>query len=60
VEFLLERGWGEVLGKGGLAASRLRNALALLARAPSYRFVLGRDPERNCQTLLRFLDRAPA
>jgi hypothetical protein len=57
VEFLLERGWGEVLGKGGLAASRLRNALALLARAPAYRFILGRSSERNGQKLLQHLER---
>jgi hypothetical protein len=60
VEFLLERGWLEVLGRGGLAASRLRNALALLGRAPAYRFVLGRSSERNCQTLLQLLDRTLA
>jgi hypothetical protein len=55
MEFLLERGLWEVLGKGGVAASRLYNSLSLLARAPAYRFVLGRDTERNCRTLVEFI-----
>jgi hypothetical protein len=57
MEFVLERGLGEVLGKGEIAASRLYNSLRLLARAPSYRFVLGRDTTRNFHTLLAFCDR---
>jgi hypothetical protein len=57
LEFLLERGTGELWGKGGLAFSRLRAALALMRRARGYRFVLGRDRERNAATLLDFLER---
>lgn len=57
LEFLLERGIWELSGKGGIVASRLYNSLRLLARTPSYRFVLGRDPERNCETLLEFIRR---
>ena len=56
MEFLLERGLGEVLGKGGIVSSRLYNSLRLLARAPSYRFILGRDTTRNFHTLLKFCD----
>ena len=59
MEFLLERGTYEVLGKGGVVASRLYNALRLLSRARAYRFVLGRNVDRNCQTLLRFLEERP-
>jgi len=58
LEFLLERGLWEVLGKGGVAASRLYNSLSLLARAPAYRFILGRDTERNCRTLVEFIHQA--
>jgi hypothetical protein len=54
MEFVLERGMREVLGKGEIAASRLYNSLRLLARAPSYRFVLGRDTTKNFHTLLKF------
>jgi hypothetical protein len=54
MEFVLERGVREVLGKGEIAASRLYNSLRLLARAPSYRFVLGRDTTKNFETLLEF------
>jgi hypothetical protein len=57
LEFLLERGLWEVLGKGGVVASRLYNSLRLLARAPAYRFVLGRSTEKNCQTLVDFIQR---
>lgn len=56
LEFLLERGPRELLGKGKLVASRLRNALRLLGRARAYRFVLGRDVRRNGETLLAFLE----
>ena len=56
MEFLFERGLGEVVGKGGVVSSRLYNSLRLLARAPSYRFILGRDPTRNLHTLLKFCD----
>lgn len=52
MEFVLERGLGDLAGKVGVASSRLRAGLGLLARAPAYRFVLGRDLARNQQTLL--------
>ncbi|MGH7806576.1 MAG: hypothetical protein ACRENT_00615 [Thermodesulfobacteriota bacterium] len=55
MEFLLERGIWELLGKGGVAASRLYNSLRLLSRAPAYRFVLGRNTKKNFQTLLQFI-----
>lgn len=55
LEFLLERGMGDLFGKGTVVASRLYNSLALLSRAPAYRFVLGRDKSKNTQTLVTFL-----
>jgi hypothetical protein len=55
MEFLLERGLWEVAGKAGVVASRLYNSLSLLARAPAYRFVLGRNIERNCETFIDFV-----
>lgn len=55
MEFVLERGLTELLGKGGVAFSRLYNSVRLLARAPAYRFVLGRNIEKNRQTLLDFI-----
>jgi hypothetical protein len=55
MEFLLERGVWELLGKGGVAMSRLSNSLRLLVRAPTYRFVMGRHTDRNCDTLVQFL-----
>ena len=57
LEFLLERGLWEVTGKAGVAASRMRNAVALMRRAPSYKFVLGRDTAKNSQTLIEFIKR---
>ncbi len=55
MEFLLERGLWELLGKGGVAASRLYNSIGLLARAPFYRFVLGRSTKKNSETLIEFI-----
>lgn len=55
MEFLLERGLWELLGKVGVASSRLYNSLRLLARAPAYRFILGRSAKKNCQTLVDFI-----
>lgn len=55
LELLLERGSWEILGKGGTVASRAFNAWQLLRRAPAYRFVLGRDLDRNYRTLLEFV-----
>jgi len=57
LEFLLERGLWEVTGKAGVAASRMRNAVALMRRAPSYKFVLGRDTAKNSETLIDFIKR---
>lgn len=55
LEFLLERGIGELLGQSGVARSRFIASMKLLSRAPAYRFVLGRDIDRNYQTLLKFI-----
>ena len=59
MEFVLERGMWELLGKSKTALSRLYNSLRLLQKARPYRFVLGRDLAKNTQTLLDFLDRQP-
>jgi len=56
LEFMLERGAVELLGKGGVVASRLRSAWSLVNRSRPYLFVMGRDPGKNCQTLAAFLD----
>ncbi|MEW6270766.1 MAG: hypothetical protein AB1689_15900 [Thermodesulfobacteriota bacterium] len=57
LEFLLERGAWELAGQSGVVASRTASALQLLARVRPYRFVLGRDRDRNTRTLLEFLAR---
>lgn len=57
LEFMLERGPAELAGKSGLLLSRFRNALALLRRCQSYRFVMGRDLSRNAEVLLELLAR---
>ena len=55
LEFLLERGLGDMLSKRGVVLSRLRNGVALLRRASSWKFVLGRDTALNTQTLIAFI-----
>lgn len=57
IEFLFERGLWELLGKGGVVASRLYNSVRLLSRVSAYRFVLGRDINKNLETLLEFIER---
>jgi len=57
LEFLLERGAWELVGQTGVAASRCYNSLRVLMRAPAYRFVLGRDTEKNCRTLVEFIEK---
>jgi hypothetical protein len=58
LEFMLQRGPWELAGKLGVVASRLRNSLALLSNVQAYRFILGRDVEKNCRTLMAFLERS--
>jgi hypothetical protein len=57
IEFVLERGWWELAGRTGMAASRLRNAIRLLAGVRPHRFVLGRDTDSNVRTLVEFIER---
>jgi hypothetical protein len=56
LEYLLERGGTDLLGMGGVVASRLRNALALVRRSSPHLFVLGRDLGKNYRTITAFLD----
>ncbi len=55
LEFLLERSVAEIAGKVGVASSRLYNAVRLLRRASVYRFRMGRDAEKNAETLATFI-----
>jgi hypothetical protein len=57
LEFLLDTSAWEILGKFGVVSSRTYNSLKLMWRAKAYRFILGRDREKNRRTLLDFLDR---
>jgi hypothetical protein len=58
LEFLLERGLWEMVGKAGVVASRLYNSQRLLSRAKAYRFVLGRDTRLNFHTLVNFVQQS--
>ena len=55
LEFLLERSVLEIGGKIGVVSSRLYNSLRLLNTASVYRFRMGRDVERNTDTLATFI-----
>lgn len=57
LEFMLERGLWEMAGKAGVAASRLRNGVRLMFKAPAYKFVLGRDMAKNTGTFIDFTRR---
>jgi hypothetical protein len=56
-EFLGKVGGSESFDKGKVAFARLRNGLRLLSRVSSHRFTLGRNIEKNVQTLINFLSR---
>jgi hypothetical protein len=58
LEFLLERSTAEIVGKVGVASSRLHNAVRLLGRTSVFRFDMGRDKKRNSETLARFIEEA--
>jgi hypothetical protein len=60
LEFLLKRGVWELVKQGGVVASRTYNASMLLRRSRTYRFMLGRNMDRNIRTLLTFLDQQGA
>jgi hypothetical protein len=60
VEFVLERSAWEILGKAGLAGSRLLTSLQLVRRAQVYRFGLGPDVQQNAEMLIRFLVGQPS
>ena len=56
MEFVLQRGMRDVLGKAGVAATRTRCCAAGLAGAQVWRLTLGRDHDANwaaLQPLLR-------
>src|SRR5262249_33587125 len=55
MEFVLQRGMRDVLGKLGTAATRSTGSVGALARARVWHLELGRDHERNWQEVRRLL-----
>jgi len=55
VEFVLERSGWEVLGKAGVAFSRLRTGLRAIGRSQVFRFRMGPDAEESAEVLATFL-----
>ncbi len=55
VEFVLRHSPLEIAGKAGIAWSRYRSACNLFRRSEVYRLVLGRDHERNAETVFQFV-----
>jgi hypothetical protein len=56
MEFVLQRGFGDVVGKAGTALTRARCAGAALRRARVWRLRVGRDQERNWEAVRSLLD----
>jgi hypothetical protein len=54
LEFILERGAWELLGKFNVGCSRLKNCLRLLRRSELHYLRLGRDSEANAATVVEF------
>jgi len=55
MEFVLEHSGWEVLGKVGLALSRLRNSLAVIRHSRAFRFAMGPDIDHSASVLADFL-----
>ena len=56
MEFVFNRGAGELFTKVAVAVSRLRNCISLVRKSQAAVIILGRDGEENAATLLRFLE----
>src|SRR5579884_345061 len=57
MEFVFRSSPWEIAAKAGTAFSRMRNSAALLRRSAVHRLVLGRDHDRNAETVLEFAER---
>jgi hypothetical protein len=55
VEFVFERTAWELIGKAGVALSRLRSSVSVIRRARVYRFAMGPDRRQSAQVLAEFL-----
>ncbi|MGD0827053.1 MAG: hypothetical protein ABSA09_03085 [Desulfobaccales bacterium] len=55
MEFLLQRSAWEILGRVGVAFSRLRNSLKVIERSQVYRFAIGPDAKESAEVLVKFL-----
>jgi hypothetical protein len=55
LEFILQRGLGDLSGHAATALARSRNNFHLVRRSRVYEFRIGRDRQRNLETLLEFL-----
>jgi hypothetical protein len=56
MEFVFNRGFGEIQAKVAIAFSRLRNCVVLAHRSQTAVVTLGRNGEENAATILRFLE----
>jgi len=54
-EYVLHRGWGDVMGKAGVAARRARICARALSSAQTFELFLGSDGERNWAALAPLL-----
>jgi len=55
IEFVLERSGWEVLGKAGVAFSRLKTSLSAIGRSQVFRFRMGPDAEESAEVLATFI-----
>lgn len=55
LEYILQTSAREILGKSGLAFSRLRNSLKVIHHSQVYRYVIGRNREESREVLLDLL-----
>jgi hypothetical protein len=57
MEFIFQKGFGDVFSHGTVTFSRAWNNLRLVSSSRIYEFLMGRDVKRNFDTLIGFLER---
>jgi hypothetical protein len=55
MEFIFQKGFSDVVAHATVACSRARNNLSLVRKSKIYEFIIGRDAQKNYETLINFL-----
>ncbi len=56
VEYFLRFDTADIFGKAWIVASRVMVCARAVKKAKTYKFIIGKDPQKNAETLLSFID----